>query len=126
MVEQTSTILLWKDIHEIADKVCKHYGLSYGKIVPELHPRARRYGETQVCTECKSNLNVDPADCFEKELSIRIHQLNNPRKPLTKKSILSTLAHELAHLREWDHGKSHRAFEKEIIQFIRELGYEGL
>ena len=119
-----SSILLWKNTYEIADKVCKHYGLSYGKIVPETRKLARHYGECRPCPKCIKAEHIDYRNCNEKVLSIRIHQLNHSKRALASSTILRTLAHELAHLREWEHGREHRAFEKEIITFIRDLGYE--
>lgn len=117
-----NSILLWKDIHEVADKVCKHYGLSYSKILPETRKLARHYGECRACDKCYAR-EIDPRNCNEKILYIRIHQLNDPRTALASKTILLTLSHELAHLREWAHGKAHRAFEKEITNLMKELGY---
>jgi hypothetical protein len=118
-----SSIVLWKDIHEIAQKVCKHYGLSYGRIVPETRKQARHYGETQTCDKCLNSEYIDEVNCNEKILHIRIHQLNRPRAPLAESTIFRTLAHELAHLRHWKHGPEHREFEEEILELIREMGY---
>jgi len=119
-----ASIVLWKDIHEIANKVCKHYGLAYGKILPETRKLAKHYGECRPCTKCNNAGHIDFRNCNDKVLSIRIHQLNHPNKALATSTILRTLSHELAHLREWEHGKSHRAFDREIIAFIRDLGYD--
>lgn len=116
------SVLLWKDIHDISDKVCIHFGMRYGKIVPETRKRARHYGETAPCDKCHNNPNVDERNCNEKILSIRVHVLNK-NKPLGNSTILRTLAHELAHLREWYHTPAHKEFEAEILEFIRELGY---
>lgn len=119
-----TSIMLWKDIHEIADKVCKYYGLRYSKILPETRKLAKHYGECRACDKCVKAEHIENKNCNEKVLFIRIHQLNKTRRPLATSTILRTLAHELAHLREWEHGKAHRKFEKEITTFIRELGYE--
>lgn len=121
-----NTILLWKDVHEIADKVCTHFGLSYGKIVPETKKLAKYYG---VCWPCPVCLNRHPKgwdgeSCRHKILYLRLHQLNKPRVPLARKTILQTLAHELAHLWEWKHGPLHEECEFEILEYMRELGYE--
>ncbi len=118
-----SSIVLWKNIHEIAQRVCKHYGLSYGQIVPETRKQTRHYGECNPCDKCNNAEHIDEAHCNEKVLYIRIHQLNKPQIALATSTILQTLAHELAHLREWRHGAHHREFEAEIMEFIRELGY---
>lgn len=113
-----TSVLLWKDVHEIADKVCTHFQLSYGKILPVTKKLARYYGYTYCCGKCKGA----EESCQEKILEIRIHRLNS-KKPLAASTIIRTLAHELAHLREWKHGPAHKAFETEILKYILELGY---
>lgn len=120
----TNSIILWKDIHEISDKVCEYFNLSYGKILPETRMKVRHYGECSPCDKCFDAEHIDETNCNEKILYIRLHQLNKPRLPLASSTILRTLAHELAHLREWKHGPKHESFEIEIIKYIRELGYE--
>ena len=119
-----NTVVLWKDIHEIAQKVAKRYGLTYGKIVPETRKQAKHYGECRPCDKCYKAERIDEINCAEKTLFIRVHQLNRPRVPLATSTILDTLAHELAHLREWNHGKAHKAFAEEVAEYIEELGYD--
>ncbi len=118
-----NSIVLWKDIHEIAQKVCKHYGFTYGQIVPETRKQTKHYGECRPCDKCMNASHIDEVNCNEKILYIRIHQLNKPRVALATSTILRTLAHELAHLQEWKHGAGHRTFEDEIVELIKELGY---
>jgi len=120
-----SSIVLWKDIHEIAQAVCRYYNLSYGRIVPETRKQARHYGECRPCEKCFNSEHIDEVNCNEKILYIRIHHLNDPRKALATSTILHTLAHELAHLKCWKHGSEHRAFEREIVEFIKDLGYNA-
>jgi len=120
-----TTIVLWKDIHEIAQKVCKEFGLTYGKIVPETRKLAQHYGECRPCDKCQNAEHINEKNCSEKILYIRIHQLNRPRVALSTSTILQTLAHEMAHLKVWEHGPTYRAFEEEILEFIRELGYKA-
>ena len=115
--------LLWKTVIEIADKVCKKYGLSYGKLLPETRKAVRFYGECRSCDRCCNSPVIDAKNCSDKILSIRIHQLKNPNKALATVTILRTLAHELAHLKVWRHGLDHAAFEKELVEFMKEEGY---
>ena len=119
-----SSVIVWKSIHEIAQKTSKHFDLSYGRIVPETRKLARHYGECTPCDKCYHAEHIDETHCNEKVLFIRVHQLNRPRVALATSTIFRTLAHELAHLGEWEHGKAHREFEKEIITYIKELGYK--
>lgn len=102
------TVILWKRVHEIADKVSKHFGLKYNTIIPETRKLTRCYGE---CKPTPKGTNI----------YIRVHQLKNPRRPLATSTILGTLAHELAHLKYWDHGSAHREFTREILEYIKEL-----
>ena len=118
------TIMLWKDIYNISDLVCKEYNLSYGVIVPETRRRTTSHGECSACYRCSNAEHIDERNCKEMTLYVRIHQLNRPNTALAASTILRTLAHELAHLKGWDHGKKHSAFEAEIVGYIKELGYE--
>lgn len=120
----SNTILLWKDMHEVADKVCAYFGLSYGKILPETKKLARYYGACWPCKKCIDAGHINEVNCKEKIIYIRLHVLNKPNKPLARKTILQTLAHELAHLKQWNHGPAFDAFESEILEHMRSLGYE--
>lgn len=70
------------------------------------HPRVkRRYGV-----------------CFS-DGSIRIRLLHaSTGLPLKYSSLVSTLCHELAHLRHFDHGPRFRAFYERILEFARTEG----
>ncbi len=122
MPEQPS-IVLWKEIHEITTLVCKYYGLTYGSLIPETRKTAY-YGSCEPCARCHNTAHIDSLNCKEKILYIRVNQLNKPRVALAASTILNTLAHELAHLKYWGHGRKHREFEKEIINYMDELGYD--
>jgi hypothetical protein len=122
-------ILIWRNLHEIAAKVCQKYGLRYSKIEPETNLRVHTYGEALPCDRCHTNnLNgngIALANCHEKIIKIRIHQIHRPNRPLSLRTIVDTLAHELAHLRAdcWQHGRTHDNFRREILVFIKEIGY---
>ncbi len=119
-----SSIILWKDMYEIADKVCLQFGMTYGGIMPERKKLARYFGACWPCKKCIDAEHIDEKNCNEKILYIRLHQLDAPRRSLANKTILRTLAHELAHLKEWDHGPEHIKVESEIKEFIKELGHK--
>jgi len=118
-----SSVIMWKDVYELASSACKHFDLSFGKILPETRKLAKHYGECRPCDKCQNAEHIDERNCREKVLYIRIHQLNKPRHPLAFSTILRTLAHELAHLKYWTHGKEHRQFERDIINFMRDQGF---
>ena len=118
-----SSIILWRDLHEIAEKVCGRFELCYGKIIPEINKSARYFGVCWPCEECINAGAIDVVNCNEKIIRIRVNRLNNPQIPLTRKTVLQTLVHELAHLREWKHGERFDIFESEVLKFVRELGY---
>jgi len=125
----TDGILIWRTLHEIGEKVCRHFGLKYGKIEPETDLRVHRYGEILPCDRCHTNyLNkngVALANCREKIIKIRIHQIHRPSRSLSLRTIIDTLAHALAHCRPecWEHSRTHTAFTHEILDYIKEIGY---
>mgnify|MGYP005852299179 CR=1 FL=1 len=125
-MNKTNTVVLWKDIHQIAEAVCKRFDLTYSKIVPEINMRAKHYGQCRPCKKCCDSEFINEVNCKEKVIYLRLHQLNDARKPLSTRTILHTLAHELAHLREWNHGAKHRQFETDILDYMLDLGYEVL
>ena len=116
-------VVIWKTVVEIADRICKDYGLSYGKLLPETRKAVKFYGQCYPCDRCHNSPGINIFNCNEKLIYIRIHQINNHSKPLATSTILRTLVHELAHLKEFNHGKAHRAFEKELLAYVKELGY---
>jgi len=118
------SIIIWRDIIEISQKVCRKYNLQYGQILPCTSKRYRDYGEASPCDRCYNSKKIKEENCNEKVIKIRIHQLNRPNRPLHTSTILHTLAHELAHLNHWEHGKKHREFMKEVIDYIDSLGYD--
>lgn len=120
----SNSIILWKDMHEIADKVCANFGMSYGKIMPETKKLAQYYGACWPCAKCIKAKHIREENCNEKILYLRLHQLNKPRIALSSKTILQTLAHELTHLGQWEHGRSFDEFEFEVLEFIKEMGYK--
>lgn len=125
MPKSTSqTVILWRDVVEVLDKICSTHNLSYGQILPCVSKRYKDFGEAAACDRCSNSDQINEANCKEKIIKIRIHMANRPKRPLKSSTIFHTLAHETAHLRHWVHGKDHRKFTHEIIDFIQELGYD--
>lgn len=118
-----TSVVLWKEVYEIAELVGKQFNLRYHSIVPETRKRVRFYGECRPCNRCWGSERFSDANCKQKNISIRIHQLNSNR-PLARSTIVDTLAHELAHLRVWAHNAEHTALTAEIKEFIVQAGYK--
>jgi predicted metal-dependent hydrolase len=102
-----SSILLWAELHTLSQRIRRRFDLPPFILEPVTHPAARRYGDCEV---------EGPHPYV---VRLRVHQLDG-RRPLSRKTILGTLAHELAHLREPRHGKAHRRLRDEIRDFIAE------
>lgn len=143
-----NSILLWTHLQNIAKRVCAEFGLHFHRLEALENRRlVKWFGETIVCDKCikrlilssvlknsqknrttkrrKKEQDIDPAKCRRKTIRIRLHQYNSYKKPLAVKTIIDTLAHELAHLKAdcWKHGRQHTEFQKQILDYIVELGY---
>lgn len=118
-------VVIWKEVCEIAEKVARRFNFTYSSILPETRKRARHFGECSICPRCGVSDYIEDANCGQKVIRIRVHQVNNPKRPLSPRTILRTLAHELAHCvpEGWNHGAAHRRLTAEILLYIRELGY---
>ena len=88
-----------------AQKIAWRFGLSYRSIEPERANVKSRYG---ICYE-------------DGVIKIRLRHAVT-RRPLRYSSLVSTLCHELAHLRHFNHGVRFRAFNMELLEFAREQG----
>jgi hypothetical protein len=88
-----------------AQQIAWRFGLSYRSIEPERANVKSRYG---ICYE-------------DGVIKIRLRHTVT-RRPLRYSSLVSTLCHELAHLRYFNHGVRFRAFNMELLEFAREQG----
>jgi len=88
-----------------AQKIAWRFGLNYRSIEPERANVKSRYG---ICYE-------------DGAIKIRLRHAVT-RRPLRYSSLVSTLCHELAHLRHFNHGVRFRAFNMELLEFAREQG----
>jgi hypothetical protein len=113
---------VWHDIHVIAQKVAKRFGLKNNLRFEPIPAStgARRDGD---CT--KGSYSTQ-----EGLIRIRVHRIKKgedgtwkkARGSVKRSTILASLAHELAHLRLYEHGPEFRAFTLEIADYIRSLG----
>jgi hypothetical protein len=88
-----------------AEQIAWRFGLRYRSIEPERANVKSRYG---ICYE-------------DGVIRIRLRHAVTGR-PLRYSSLVSTLCHELAHLRHFNHGVRFRVFNMELLEFAREQG----
>jgi len=103
---------IWTDLHELAEKAAKKFKLPTSIIIEPM-PKPRRGDGDNTRQPGATPL-----------IRIRVHRVGRPRQALKTTTILATLAHELAHLKYWDHGKEQYHLTHEIADFFREEGHE--
>ena len=101
---ETSRSLMAR-LNRDAQQIAWRFGLSYRSIEPERANVKSRYG---ICYE-------------DGVIKIRLRHAVTGR-PLRYSSLVSTLCHELAHLRYFNHGVRFRVFNMELLEFAREQG----
>jgi hypothetical protein len=89
------------DAHVIAG----HFALEFKAIEPERANVKSRYG---ICYD-------------DGTIRIRLNHVVSGQ-PLKYSSLVSTLCHELAHLRHFNHGPQFRAFNQEVLAWARKHG----
>jgi len=88
-----------------ADRICGRFGLRYKEIAAERANVKSRYGV-----------------CFsDGTIKIRLRHATTGR-PLKYSSLVSTLCHELAHLRHFNHGPHFQAFQERLLEWARREG----
>ncbi|MDE0885617.1 MAG: DUF45 domain-containing protein [Myxococcota bacterium] len=92
-------------LREDADRICVRFGLRYRVIEPERANVKLRYG---ICYS-------------DGTIKIRLHHTKT-REPLKYSSLVSTLCHELAHLRHFNHSKRFQDFNETILMWCRRQG----
>ena len=88
-----------------AQQIAWRFDLTYRSIEPERANVKSRYG---ICYD-------------DGVIKIRLRHAVTGR-PLRYSSLVSTLCHELAHLRYFHHGVRFRVFNMELLEFAREQG----
>jgi predicted metal-dependent hydrolase len=104
-MDRATTRNLMARLNRDAKRIAWRFGLEYRAIEAERANVKSRYGI-----------------CYEDGLiKIRLrHAVTG--KPLRYSSLVSTLCHELAHLRHFNHGLRFRAFNLELLEFARAEG----
>jgi hypothetical protein len=88
-----------------AQRICIRFGLRYRVLEPERSNVKSRYGV-----------------CFsDGTIRIRLRHATTGR-PLKYSSLVSTLCHELAHLKHFNHGLRFRAYYAQILEWCRAEG----
>ena len=88
-----------------ADRICARFGLRYQSIEAERANVKRRYG---ICYSDGS-------------IKIRLGHVTTGQ-PLKYSSLVSTLCHELAHLKHFDHSPRFQDFYQEMLLWARRQG----
>ncbi len=97
--------LLMESLNRDAQRIARRFGLRYKSLDAERANVKSRYG---VCYSDGS-------------IKIRLRHVTTAR-PLKYSSLVSTLCHELAHLRYFNHGLRFRAFYQQLLEYARAEG----
>ncbi|MGH0030968.1 MAG: Wss1p-related putative metallopeptidase [Myxococcota bacterium] len=104
-MDRGTSRLLMESLNRDAQRIASCFGLRYRAIEAERANVKSRYGI-----------------CYSDGLiKIRLRHATTGR-PLKYSSLVSTLCHELAHLRHFNHGVRFRAFYQELLEFARDEG----
>jgi hypothetical protein len=106
-------VTLWTTLTEIVEAAKARWGIdSRTVLVPFTRKgcRRRRLGEAHLRPPM---------------IKLRLHRYHRPKVALAATTIMSTLAHEIAHLCKgcYEHGPAHRAKSREVAAWMREMGY---
>ena len=88
-----------------AERIAERFGLRFRRIEAERPRVTSRYG---LCTD-------------DGLIKIRLRHATTGR-PLKYSSLVSTLCHELAHLKHFDHGPRFQAFNQRVLDWARREG----
>ena len=104
------TAVAWAELHHLAQRLAKRHRLGAFDLVP-LAPHDRR-------VTCWGDCEPEHASGVPL-IRLRLHQLSAARRtkrPLARSTVLRFLCHELAHLREADHGRAHLALAERLLR----------
>ena len=104
-MDRRTTRTLIGRLNRDAAVIAARFGLRYRSIEAESARVKRRYG---VCYS-------------DGTIRIRLRHATTG-KPLKYSSLISTLCHELAHLKHFDHGYGFRSFYAVVLEYARDQG----
>lgn len=104
-MDRRTTRTLMRRLNRDAAVIAARFGLRYRSIEAEAARVKRRYG---ICYS-------------DGTIRIRLRHAVT-RKPLKYSSLVSTLCHELAHLKHFDHGTGFQSFYAAILEYARDQG----
>jgi len=104
-MDRRTTHALLARLRSDADHICARFGLRYAAIEAERANVKRRYG---ICYS-------------DGTIKIRLRHASTG-SPLKYSSLVSTLCHELAHLRHFDHSPRFHDFYQDLLRFARREG----
>lgn len=101
---------LFEILHEVAFNVADAAGLTLRTFEPKARPH--RFSAVGLCYTAEARITIT----LRFRLKAEAGGLWTDPRPLP--AILSTVAHELAHLRHARHGKEHRAYWSELLPLV--------
>jgi WLM domain len=111
-----ATATVWTDVVALGRKAANHFGLTNRKMVFEPTQPRPRLREDGRCYP------AGPPGSQYVYIHLRLHRVGRPRQSLGRSTIMSALAHELAHLRHGDHDAAHGELTREIADWLRSRG----
>ncbi len=99
----------WRDLQKLAEYACTRFGVGRLELLPTTNPRTRCMG------------SFDDKGVIE----LRVHRQYHTNTPLKWRTLVDTLAHELAHavlcrqgVKSWHHHRRrHRETKRAILEF---------
>jgi hypothetical protein len=104
-MDRNTALQLMEHLTRDADRICTAFGLRYAALEAERANVKRRYG---ICYS-------------DGTIKIRLRHVSTG-EPLKYSSLVSTLCHELAHLRHFNHGARFQAFYVKLLEWARREG----
>ena len=96
---------LMSRVRQDADRIARHFGLTYREIAPEKPQVKRRYG---VCYA-------------DGRIAVRLTHAKTGAA-LKYSSLINTVCHELAHLKHFNHGPRFKSYYLQILEYARREG----